>query len=91
MKTLPYQFGWATISGFRDHSRVTESRTDRPKSTREYLLDTYKDEYTAVIWDIVYKKQFFNVLRITFIKISNTENPFRLKRLGNFDSNGNVV
>ena len=24
MKALPYQFGWATISSFRDHSRVTE-------------------------------------------------------------------
>ena len=27
MKALPYQFGWATISGFRDHSRLTRLRT----------------------------------------------------------------
>ena len=27
MKTLPYQFGWATITGFRDHSRLTRLHT----------------------------------------------------------------
>jgi hypothetical protein len=38
MKTLPYQFCWATISGFRDHSRMMELRTDRNQRVNIYLI-----------------------------------------------------
>ena len=37
---MSYQFGLATISGFRDHSNVTQLRTSNiPKSTCKYLFD----------------------------------------------------
>ena len=39
MKALLYQFGEATVSGFRNHSHVPRRRTNKPKSTRKYLFD----------------------------------------------------
>ena len=38
MKVKPYQFGLATISGFRDHSNVTRLRTDRNQLVNIYLM-----------------------------------------------------
>ena len=38
-KALPYQFGFATISGFRDHSDLRNGFTDKLKSTRKCLFD----------------------------------------------------
>ena len=38
MKALPYQFGLAAISGFRDHSDVTDSRTNRNQLLGIHLI-----------------------------------------------------
>ena len=39
MKRLcPYQFGFATISGFRDHSDVKDSRTNQNQLVNIYLI-----------------------------------------------------
>ena len=35
-KALPYQFGLATISGFQDHSRVTQIHIDRNQLVNIY-------------------------------------------------------
>ena len=38
MKVKPYQFGLATISGFRDHLEVTRIRTNRNQLVNIYLI-----------------------------------------------------
>ena len=37
-KVKPYQFGLANISGFRDHSLVTDLRTNRNQLVNIYLM-----------------------------------------------------
>ena len=37
-KVKPYQFGLATISGFRDHSEVTRTRTNQNQLVNIYLI-----------------------------------------------------
>ena len=38
MKVKPYQFGLATISGFREHSNITGLRTNRNQLVNIYLI-----------------------------------------------------
>ena len=38
MKVFPYQFGLATVSGFRDHLRVTELQTNQNQLVNIYLM-----------------------------------------------------
>ena len=38
MKALPYQFGLATVSGFRDHLRVTDLRTNQNQLVNIHLM-----------------------------------------------------
>ena len=38
MKVKPYQFGLATISGFRDHLHITRIRTNRNQLVNIYLI-----------------------------------------------------
>ena len=40
-KAFPYQFGWATISSFRDHSNIPDSRTNRNQLVNIYLMIYY--------------------------------------------------
>ena len=38
MKALPYQFGLATISGFREHAHVTRIQINRNQLENTYLI-----------------------------------------------------
>ena len=46
MKVKPYQFGFATISDFRDHSNVTRLRTNRNQLINIYLIAEVKAVYS---------------------------------------------
>ena len=43
MKVKPYQFGLATISGFRDHSNVPRLRTNRNQLVNIYLMKNFRN------------------------------------------------
>ena len=41
MKVKPYQFGLATISGFREHSNISGSRTNQNQLVNIYLMTIF--------------------------------------------------
>ena len=74
IKAFSYQFGLANVSGFRDHSNIKDSRTNR--NTHKYLFDSRNDTGMCV-YSSMNSITNFEILKKIAILFSNDKNIFQ--------------